>query len=58
MLMKRYLLTMAALLLCVKTVAEKKEKKPVQYNEKGEIIKTGLNFGPLPAVVYDADKGF
>lgn len=58
MLMKRYLLTMAALLLCVGAVAAKKEKKPVQYNEKGEIIKTGLNFGPLPAVAYDADKGF
>ena len=23
-----------------------------------EIIKTGLNFGPLPAVAFDADKGF
>ena len=40
--------------------ADKKEKapKPVQYNEKGEIIKTGLNFGPCPAVAFDADKGF
>ena len=25
---------------------------------KQEIIKTGLNFGPLPAVAFDADKGF
>ena len=23
-----------------------------------EIVKTGLNFGPLPAVAFDADKGF
>lgn len=23
-----------------------------------EIIKTGLNFGPLPAIAFDADKGF
>lgn len=23
-----------------------------------QIVKTGLNFGPLPAVAYDADKGF
>lgn len=40
--------------------AEKKEKKKkeVVYNDKGEIIKTGLNFGPLPVVAYDADKGF
>lgn len=35
-----------------------RKKKPVQYNEKGEIIKTGLNFGPLPAIAFDADKGF
>ncbi|MCF0176771.1 MAG: BamA/TamA family outer membrane protein [Bacteroidales bacterium] len=26
--------------------------------EKKDIIKTGLNFGPLPAVGYDEDKGF
>ena len=26
--------------------------------KEGEIIKTGYNFGPLPAVAYDADKGF
>lgn len=23
-----------------------------------DIVKTGLNFGPLPAIAYDADKGF
>lgn len=26
--------------------------------QKEEIVKTGLNFGPLPIVGYDADKGF
>lgn len=26
--------------------------------QKKEIAKTGLNFGPLPAIAYDADKGF
>ena len=26
--------------------------------QKKDIVKTGLNFGPLPAVAYDADKGF
>ena len=36
----------------------KKKKKEVQYNEKGEIIKTGINFGPLPVVAFDADRGF
>ena len=28
----------------------KKKKKNVTYNEKGEIIKTGINLGPLPVV--------
>ena len=23
-----------------------------------EIVKTGINLGPLPAVAFDADKGF
>lgn len=27
-------------------------------NGKDEIVKTGLNFGPLPAIAFDADKGF
>ena len=39
-------------------VAEAKQKKNVTYNEKGEIIKTGLNLGPLPVVAFDADRGF
>lgn len=26
--------------------------------QKKEIVKTGLNFGPLPAIAFDADKGF
>ena len=38
--------------------AEKKAKKNVTYNEKGEIIKTGINLGPLPVVAFDADRGF
>ncbi len=37
---------------------KKKVKKNVKYNEKGEIIKTGVNFGPLPVVAFDADRGF
>ena len=41
-----------------KTDIKKKNKKPVQYNEKGEIIKTGINLGPLPVVAFDADRGF
>ena len=37
---------------------EKKQKKNVTYNENGEIIKTGINLGPLPVVAFDADRGF
>ena len=40
-----------------KTQTEGKKKKQVQYNEKGEIIKTGINLGPLPVVAFDADRG-
>ena len=29
-----------------------------QAQEKKEIVKAGYNFGPLPAVAFDADKGF
>ena len=68
--MKKTLITViAALALCVPSFAgetgvtdsevkAKKEKKSVTYNEKGEIIKTGTNFGPLPVVAFDADRGF
>ena len=27
-------------------------------SNKKEIVKTGYNYGPLPAVAFDADKGF
>ena len=65
--MKRSIIAaFAAILLCTPTFAESKAdegketkaKKAVTYNEKGEIIKTGLNFGPLPVVAFDADRGF
>ena len=36
----------------------KKAKKEKTYNEKGEIIKTGWNFGPLPVLGFDSDLGF
>ncbi len=29
-----------------------------EVDENGQIVKTGYNFGPLPALAYDADKGF
>ena len=54
--MKQTILTfMAAMLISIPAIAEKKE---VKYNEAGEIIKTGINFGPLPVVAFDADRGF
>jgi hypothetical protein len=28
------------------------------FAQKSEIVKTGINIGPLPAVAFDADKGF
>ena len=61
---------MAAILICsfanaveatgndTKETTVKKKKKNVTYNEKGEIIKTGINLGPLPVVAFDADRGF
>ena len=69
--MKKILTTaLAGLMLCTASFATenaadstakhegKKAKKEVKYNEKGEIIKTGINFGPLPVVAFDADRGF
>ncbi len=68
--MKKTIITaIAALSLCIPSFAEetaaaenevkaKKEKKNVTYNENGEIIKTGINLGPLPVVAFDADRGF
>jgi outer membrane protein assembly factor BamA len=59
--MKKSLLLMLALLLAVGSFAQdkpKKAKKEKVYNEKGEIIKTGWNFGPLPVLGFDSDLGF
>lgn len=49
--------------LCAQDVAQnddsgKKKKKEKVYNEKGELIKKGWNFGPLPVVGYNSDLGF
>ena len=60
--MKRFI-TAVLCLAVFAGAADAKEKKAKQkkepvYNEQGQIIKTGMNYGPLPAVAYDADKGF
>lgn len=46
---------MALLLMTLSASAKKKEQV---LNEKGEIIKTGYNYGPLPCIAFDADRGF
>lgn len=45
----------------VESVADQKKKgkkKRVKGENKKDIVKTGLNFGPLPVIAFDADKGF
>ena len=59
--MKKSVLLVLALLLAAGGFAQdkpKKAKKEKVYNEKGEIIKQGWNFGPLPVVGFDSDLGF
>ena len=66
LIMKKSLLLLLALLLAAGGFAQdeqkqekrKKAKKEKVYNEKGEIIKTGWNFGPLPVLGFDSDLGF
>ena len=53
--MKRTFVVIALMLLVFTAAAQKKEKI---YNENGEIIKKGWNFGPLPVVGYNSDLGF
>lgn len=45
--MKKIIPLLGAFLLCLNANAQ-----------DSEIVKTGYNFGPLPAIAYDADKGF
>ena len=57
--MKKTILILITLLIASGAMAqEKKAGKEKTYNEKGEIIKKGWNFGPLPVVGFDADLGF
>ena len=53
--MKRTFIVIALMLLVFTAAAQKKEKI---YNENGEIIKKGWNFGPLPVVGFNSDMGF
>ena len=63
--MKKHLLTLLSILLMTfalqaqdTTENVKKNKKEKIYNEKGELIKKGWNFGPLPVVGFNSDLGF
>lgn len=51
MIKKFYFVLLAAMLAVPALFAQNAEQKQ-------EIVKTGYNFGPLPAVAFDADKGF
>lgn len=57
---KSILVAAIAALTFVNVNAQEAESSVSEQPEKGkkEIIKTGYNFGPLPAVAFDADKGF
>ena len=58
---KKYFILLLIALFATSTAFAKKEKKnevPQETSKKSEIVKTGYNFGPLPAVAFDADKGF
>ncbi|MBQ2414356.1 MAG: BamA/TamA family outer membrane protein, partial [Rikenellaceae bacterium] len=55
--MKKLAILLVAALFATNIQAQNIENEaPVPA--KKEIIKTGYNFGPLPAVAFDADKGF
>ena len=56
--MKHIFTIIVALLATLNVVAQTTDQPAEAATAKKEIIKTGYNFGPLPAVAFDADKGF
>ena len=55
----RLLSIIVCLLFAATAHAQSTDSATVDAPDKtGEIVKQGLNFGPLPAVAFDADKGF
>ena len=56
--MKHIFTIIVALLATLNVVAQTTDQPAEAAPAKKEIIKTGYNFGPLPAVAFDADKGF
>ena len=59
MVRKNIFALLCASLMAVSAFAQQSDDNVVAESAKPkEIIKTGLNYGPLPAVAFDADKGF
>ena len=56
--MKHIFTIIIALLATLNVVAQATDQPTEVASAKKEIVKTGYNFGPLPAVAFDADKGF
>ena len=55
---KHLILSLVALFLAATTLQAQNADDAITQTSKKEIIKKGYNFGPLPAVAFDADKGF
>lgn len=58
--MKKHMFTLiCALLTSASLLAQESGNATAEHTDKSkkEIIKKGLNFGPLPVVAFDADKG-
>lgn len=53
--MKKFIITLLVVMETMGAMAQNNDKT---FNEKGEIIKKGWNFGPLPVVGYNSDMGF
>ena len=54
--MKKLSFILILLLVCVSLQA-KNPKKETQTDSLGRPVKTGWNFGAIPGLTYDADKG-
>lgn len=56
--MKKILFVFVFVFVAVGTLSAKRKDKPQEVDSLGNKIKTGWNFGILPSVAYDADRGF
>ena len=56
--MKKYIVAIMLGLFALTNIQAQENGVEQDSASEKEIIKTGYNFGPLPAVAFDADKGF